>query len=152
MEKEIKIPKIEFSVRYSEKVKKSELFQISNSKDAYQAFQKIFDSDVIDWIEEAFLLCLSRSNKVVGYFKISQGGTCGTVLDPKVIFSLALKLPTSAIVIAHNHPSGNLKPSMADRAITKKMVNAGALLDISVLDSMIITSEGYYSFADNSEL
>jgi DNA repair protein RadC len=76
----------------------------------------------------------------------------GTIADPKVIFSAALKACASSIILSHNHPSGNLKPSNADIQLTKKIVNAGNLLDIAVLDHVIVSAEGYYSFADEGLL
>jgi len=98
------------------------------------------------------LLCLDRSNRVIGYRKIGQGGVSGCVVDPKIIFSIALACGASSIMIAHNHPSGQLKPSEADVTLTKKIKEAGRMLDITVLDHIIITSDGYMSFADEGQL
>jgi len=98
------------------------------------------------------MLCLNRSNKVLGYFKISSGGVTGTICDPKIVFSVALNVMASGIIIMHNHPSGNLRPSPADIMLTKKLKEAGTLLDIHVLDHLIVTDESYYSFMDEGTL
>lgn len=102
--------------------------------------------------EEFWLICLNRSNKVLGKWKISSGGISGTVADPKMIFEKALAMKASGIIIAHNHPSGNLRPSAADIKITKQLRNAGEFLDLPVLDHLILTDSGYYSFADENLL
>ncbi|MDZ7650383.1 MAG: JAB domain-containing protein [Cytophagales bacterium] len=90
----------------------------------------------------------NRANKVLGIFELSTGGVSGTVADPKLIFAAALKGAASGMILAHNHPSGNLQPSQADLDLTKKIREAGKLLEIQLLDHVIVTSEGYYSFAD----
>ena len=103
-------------------------------------------------MEEFSVLVLNRANRVLGYARISQGGLSGTVADPKVIFQIALKSNSCSIIIAHNHPSGNTQPSEADIQLTRKLKDAGAVLDLPVLDHLILTSEGYYSFADEGLL
>ena len=102
----------------------------------------------MDFIEQFKLLLLNRGNRVLGLLEVSSGGVAGTVADPKVIFAAALKASASSIILAHNHPSGQLKPSSADIALTNKLKRGGELLDIQVLDHLILSSEGYYSFAD----
>lgn len=94
------------------------------------------------------MLILNRANKVMCWYLVSAGGTSGTVVDPKIVFAVALKCHASAIIIAHNHPSGNLKPSQQDVDLTKKLYSAGKLLEISVLDHIILTTEHFFSFAD----
>jgi DNA repair protein RadC len=98
--------------------------------------------------EEFYILLLNRANRIYGYYLLSQGGTSGTVVDPKLIFSIALKCNAHGIILAHNHPSGNTKPSEADIQITKKVKEGGKLLEIDVLDHIILTSDSYLSFAD----
>ncbi len=98
--------------------------------------------------EEFKILLLNRANKVLGLVNISTGGVSGTVSDPKIIFASALKANASGIILAHNHPSGNLKPSEADLNLTNKVKKAGQLLEIAVLDHIILTSEQYFSMAD----
>ena len=97
-------------------------------------------------------MLLNRGNRVLGILDVSTGGFAGTIADPKVIFSTALKCCASSLVLAHNHPSGNLKPSQADINLTRKLKDGGALLDISVLDHLIVTSDSYLSFADEGLL
>ncbi len=98
--------------------------------------------------EEFWVLYLNRANVVIGKENVSKGGVSGTIVDPKVIFKAAVQFPASAIILAHNHPSGQLKPSQADHQITKKLKEAGKALDIPVLDHLIIGDGNYYSFAD----
>ena len=97
-------------------------------------------------------MLLNRYNKVIGIFTVSQGGIAGTVADPKLIFACALKAAASGIILVHNHPSGSLQASQADMDLTKKLREGGKLLDIQVLDHIILTSEAYYSFADEGLL
>jgi len=97
-------------------------------------------------------LLLNRGNRVLGIMNVSSGGVSGTIADPKIIFTAALKSNASALVLSHNHPSGTLKPSQPDISLTKKLVDGGKLLDITVLDHLIVTNEGYYSFADEGLL
>ena len=119
--------------------------QIRASQDVYDFIKpKLLDQP----IEQFWILCLNRNNKVIQSRLISQGGVSGTVADPKVIFKIALEDLASGIVLIHNHPSGNLKPSQADQKLTSKMVSSGQLLEIPVLDHLIFTNEGYFSFAD----
>ena len=146
------IPEIKISVSFDKNLKKSELLKITSSKDAYHIFQRVFNADTFHWSEEFILLCLNNSNKVVGFHKLSSGGMTGTVVDVRMIFTTALNCLATSIIIAHNHPSGTLQPSEADKAITKKIKEASKTLDIAVLDHLIITDENFYSFADNGLL
>lgn len=102
--------------------------------------------------EEFWVLLLNRANNIIGNHQISKGGLSGTVVDSKVIFKLALESSSSSIIMCHNHPSGNHKPSDADLSLTKRIVEAGKVLDISVLDHLIIAGEQYYSFADEGKI
>lgn len=102
--------------------------------------------------EEFWILLLSRNCKIIAKELISKGGLSGTVADPKIIFSIALQHQASSIILAHNHPSGNLKPSQQDIDLTKKIHAAGRILDIGVLDHLIITDGGFFSFADEELL
>ncbi len=119
--------------------------KITSSNDAYQALlPKLQDLNT----EEFWVLMLNRQNEIIELKQISSGGVAGTVVDPKVIFKSALQFLASGIILSHNHPSGNLKPSKADIAITNKLKSAGESLEINVLDHLIISEQGYYSFAD----
>ena len=98
--------------------------------------------------EEFWILLMDRANQVISKQNISEGGVSGTVADPKKIFRLALDFKSCAVILAHNHPSNNLKPSNSDIELTKKIKAAGKLLDIEVLDHLIFGHNAYYSFAD----
>ena len=137
----------EIEVSYRTKVKASERRKITSSKDAESIFREIWSSSM-EFKEEFYIILLNRANQVLGWYKISEGGMSGTVVDPKLVFSIALKSLASSLVVAHNHPSGNLKPSTEDINLTKRLKEAGALLEIPVLDHLILTNDGYYSFGD----
>ncbi len=123
--------------------------QIRSSEDAYNSMA----SELMDQPTEQFwVIMLNRSNKVIHKRSISLGGVSGTVADPKVIFKKALDDLASGIILVHNHPSGNKKPSQADLDLTKKLQNSGKLLEIPVLDHIIFTDNGYFSFADEGLL
>lgn len=123
----------------------SQQLTITGSGDAFKNLHpKIGDLNH----EEFWVLLLNRANRVITTQQISKGGTAGTVADPKIIFQLALMKSASSIILAHNHPSGNAKPSQVDINLTKKLVEAGKQLDIAVLDHLIVCDAGYYSFAD----
>ena len=142
----------ELQMIYNNRVMAKDRPQIRSSYDAYKVFQANW-SEQIGFIEEFYILLLDRSNRVMGKYKVSQGGLAGTVVDAKVIFAAALKARASALVLAHNHPSGNLKPSQADLDLTKKLRDGGKLLDTPILDHLILSPEGgYYSFADEALL
>ncbi len=141
----MKISEIEINYKPLQKV--SELTKVTNSHDSVDFFRQIW-SERMQYIEEFYVLLLNRANKIIGYSKISEGGTSGTVADPKMIFQAALKTNAHAIILCHNHPSGNTKPSDTDIALTKRVKQAGAVMEISVLDHVILTYESSFSFAD----
>jgi DNA repair protein RadC len=123
--------------------------RISSSRDAYEQIQPY----LLDLPHEEFwLLLLNRANEVIKPIQVSQGGVSGTVADPKIIFKFAIENLSSAIILVHNHPSGNLKPSEADKELTRRLSSAGKLLEIPVLDHLIFTDGGYLSFADEGML
>ena len=123
--------------------------KISSSATAYSEIRhKIADLNH----EEFWVLMLNRANDLVKLKRIGQGGIHGTVADPKIIFKEALENSCPGIIVCHNHPSGQLKPSESDIRLTQKLVEGGKLLDIAVLDHLIVTSEGYYSFADEGRI
>jgi DNA repair protein RadC len=119
--------------------------KITSSRDAFLILSPQF-SDLLH--EEFWILLLNKANKVLNKVLISKGGQSATVVDAKVIFKAALEHNASSIILAHNHPSGNLSPSQEDINITKKIVSAAKLIDFSVLDHIIMTDKAYYSFAD----
>ena len=124
-----------------------EKVKIVSSKDAFKVISQFYFDD-IDIFESFFILCLNRNNQTIAYAKISQGGVSGTVVDIKLIAKYAIDCLASSVILAHNHPSGNLKPSPEDIKITERARESLKLLDIQVLDHVILTSDGYYSFRD----
>jgi DNA repair protein RadC len=98
--------------------------------------------------EEFWVLYLNRSNQIIGRICVSMGGVAGTYVDPKVVFTKAVELLASSMILCHNHPSGQLKPSQEDIRLTRKLQEAGKVLDIMVADHLIIASQKYWSFAD----
>ena len=136
----------EIEMVYKPKYKASELQKVVTSADAYCCLKDVFPS--LDYREYFYILCLNRNNKVLGYCQISAGGLNGTIADVRMIMQTALKSNSCSIILSHCHPSGNLQPSEADKDLTKKIREAGKVLDIAVLDHLIITSESYFSFAD----
>jgi len=138
----------EVELIYRSKVKASERIKVRASSEAHVVFRQYWNMDKIDLLEDFKVLFLNRNNRVLGIFNLSSGGVSGTVVDVKLIFSAALKVNASSIIVCHNHPSGNLRPSRSDIDITKKVKQAGSILDIALIDHLIITSENYYSMAD----
>ena len=126
---------------------------IRKTEDAMQQFLMVFDRDLIALHEEFIVLYLNQANRVLGVYKASKGGITGTVADLRIILSVGLKILATAMILAHNHPSGNLRPSSADEQLTSKIKQAAALIDIKIIDHLIINpSEEYFSFADEGML
>jgi DNA repair protein RadC len=138
----------EVELIYRTKIKASERPSITCSKDAYNILLEQWDANKLCMIEQFKVLLLNNANKVLGISDISVGGISSTVADPRIVFATALKANASKIILAHNHPSGNLQPSQADIDLTLKMKECGDFLDMRLLDHIIITNEGYYSFMD----
>lgn len=137
---------------YNTKIKASERILIMGSKDCYKVFSLFWDDD-IDLQESFFIMCLNRSNKVIGVKCISKGGMTATIVDLKILFSYAILSGASSIILAHNHPSGSLLPSDSDNQLTYKIKESGKLLDIMVLDHLIINSEEkFFSYADEGKM
>ena len=141
----------EISINYQHRSKLSELPKVVTSKDAEEQFRALW-SDKLNYVEEMYIMLLNRANKILGYSKISLGGISGTVVDTRVVFQTALKANASYLILCHNHPSSSLRPSDADIKITKNIKAAGVIMDIALLDHLILTEEGYYSFADSGIL
>lgn len=106
----------------------------------------------IELKEYFFIILLNRANEVIGFYKLSSGGLTGTVADIRLAFSIALKCLASGMILCHNHPSGNINPSVADEVLTKRFKDGGNLLDVKVLDHLVLTLNEYYSFADMGKL
>ena len=158
MEKRLSLDELnnvsEIDIVYKKKIncRVSERPQINTSHNAYEIFLHYWNTDKIELVEEFKVLFLNRSGRVLQLIAVSQGGITGTVADHRLILAVALKLASCVIVLCHNHPSGNLKPSPSDEELTQKIKGAAALHDIRNMDHIIITNEGYYSFADEGLL
>lgn len=142
----------EVELIYKAKVKPSERPKISCVKDSVELLKELWNENTIEMQEEFKVMLLNRANKVIGVYAASSGGLTGTVADPRLILAVAIKSLSVSIILSHNHPSGNLKPSRADEELTQKIKVAASYHDIKVIDHIIITSEGYYSFADEGLL
>lgn len=142
----------EVELVYKTKIKLSERPLIKSSKDIYELIHRLWDDTKINMLEEFKVLLLNKANRVMGLYEVSSGGVTGTVADPRLILAAAIKSLASHIILCHNHPSGNLKPSLADEQLTRKIKEAAMYHDITVLDHIILTSEAYYSFADEGLL
>ena len=142
----------EVRLTYKSKVKPSDRPRVTSSAQAFRIFLEYWD-DSITHIESMKVMLLNRASRVLGIADLSTGGTTGCVLDMKVVFQYAIKANASSIILAHNHPSGNLSPSQADINITKKLSDASKILDIQMLDHIIISpEEKYYSMSDGGYL
>lgn len=123
--------------------------KISSSRDAFEAiYSYLADSNY----EEFYIILLNRANEILGIHKISEGGTSGTVVDPKKVFKLALVKHASGIILCHNHPSGNMRPSHQDQNLTEKLKKSANLMEIALLDHIIVGQNNYFSFADEAIL
>lgn len=142
----------EVELVYKTKIKASERPKITSSKDMYEVLKQIWDENKMEMQEQFKVIFLNRANRVTGVYETSTGGLTGTVADPRLILADALKSLAVSIILSHNHPSGNLKPSRADEELTQKIKAAASYHDIMVIDHIIISSEGYYSFADEGLL
>lgn len=125
--------------------------RITKSNQSSDFIRQFYQGD-IEIYESFFILLLNANNQTIGYAKISQGGITGTVVDVRIIAKYAVDSLATAIILAHNHPSGNVNPSQADIEITRKAKEALSLFDVKVLDHVILTFDNYYSFADNQIL
>jgi DNA repair protein RadC len=125
---------------------------INTSNDAYNILMQFFSEDTIQLQEQFVVLYLNKANKVIGGYKVSFGGISSTTVDIRIVLSVALKTLATGLILAHNHPSGNTQPSIADQELTKRIKAASDLMDISLLDHLIITDEAYLSFADEGFL
>ena len=143
----------EIKLTYQTKVAAKDRPRILNSNEAYQVLLKSWDQSTIELQEQFVLLILNRGHRLLGRIPVSIGGTHGTVVDTKFIALAIAKTNASALMIAHNHPSGNLKPSQQDVHLTKRIKDICALFEVALLDHIILTPyDGYYSFADEGLL
>ena len=139
-------------VELSCKPKFKNLHKIVSSEDAYKYLLPTYKEGTICYKEYFKVLFLNQANQVLGYTLISEGGITETSVDVRVILQAALLTNSMALVLAHNHPSGNLRPSRQDMEITKQVKEAAKLIRITVIDHLILTDAGYYSFSDEGQL
>jgi DNA repair protein RadC len=141
----------EVELHYKHKVKPADRPYIKTSRQAYDAFMQVYNPMTIGHHESFYVMGISRSGKLLGVAKISDGGITGTVVDVRFIFQAAIKMNAVSFVLSHNHPSGNLDPSDADKRITRSLYDGGRILDIQLKDHIIVTPDDdrFYSFADN---
>ena len=137
----------EVQLSYRNKVKAADRKKVSCSSNGVSILRPFYE-EYMEHREVSFAMLLNRGNQVLGVIRLSEGGVSGTVVDSKVLYQAAILANASAIILSHNHPSGVLKASQADIDITKKLVKAGKLFDIQVLDHIIFTEENYLSMAD----
>ncbi|MDZ7796968.1 MAG: JAB domain-containing protein [Candidatus Marinimicrobia bacterium] len=145
---EMHIPEIKVSFKGG----KEEAHKISCSKDAYAVANRLFNADTLQYQEEFIVVYLNAQHKTIGYYKAALGGIEACIVDPRIILGIALKVPCTAMILFHNHPSGNLNVSRQDRSITQKLFTSANMLDINVLDHIIIGDGEYHSFADAGEM
>ena len=138
----------EIRLSYHPAVRPSQRPKVSTSIEVYNIFRDTWDDDRLELQEQFKVMLLNRTNRVLGIVEISSGGMTGTIADPKLVFAVALKSGACSVILAHNHPSCQLKASEADIALTQKLSLAGQFLDLPVLDHIILTAEGYLSFID----
>ena len=142
----------EVKLTYQSKIKASDRYHISKSEDVYEVLRNCYDEDTLQYRETFKILLINQANKVLGVSNISEGGITETGADIRLILQAALLGNATAIILSHNHPSGNIFPSSIDKTLTSRIIKAAELMNIRVLDHIIITSDTYYSFADEGML
>ena len=137
----------EISVSYS--TKKNNKIKVINCRDTFELILSNWNLEIIEFQEECKIILINRANLVLGIYELSKGGISGTVVDIRIILSVALKCNASGIILVHNHPSGNLQPSESDRKITRKLKDACNLFEISLIDHFIISRTNFFSFTQD---
>lgn len=138
----------EVKLSYKQKQKASERPLVQSSHDTYKLLMKIYDIDTIEYRESMKLVLLNRANKVLGVYNLSEGGIDGTYCDVRQILQIALLSNASGVILSHNHPSGNISPSIADKRLTTAVKQACDIMNIRLLDHLIVAPESFYSFTD----
>ncbi|HVX00848.1 MAG TPA: JAB domain-containing protein [Candidatus Babeliaceae bacterium] len=139
----------EIDLVYRNKVRARDRLTVSSSSLAYEALMAVWDLNKIDLVEQSKLMLLDASLKCLGVVDLSAGGITAVHIDPRIVFAAALKARATAIILAHNHPSQNTKPSESDIRMTKRFAEIGQLHDITLEDHLIVTTDGYYSMREN---
>ncbi|WP_373523796.1 RadC family protein [Aquiflexum sp.] len=142
----------EIQLTYRSKVSLSQCPKITCSRQAYSVLLEGWDKDKIEFVEQFKVMVLNKANRVIGVLLLGTGSVAGVTVDVKLIMFTAMKSNASGIIISHNHPSGNLMPSNQDKLLTQKVKEAGNILDLPLLDHIIVTQEGYFSFSDEGLL
>jgi DNA repair protein RadC len=143
----------EISISYTQKIQNDIRVNIKSSQDAADYLRRIWNPDTLNIHETFMVIMLNNANYINGFYTLSTGGINSTCVDIRILFAIVLKSLSTSIILAHNHPSGNLNPSEADKKLTQKVVKAGKLFDIKTLDHIILSPENkYFSFADESLL
>jgi DNA repair protein RadC len=138
----------EIEIKYTPIIKKQDRIKITCSQDAYRVFLNNWNGDTIELQEEFKIMLLNKANEVMGISVLSKGSMSSCIVDLKLLFAVVIKSASPVIILAHNHPSGNLKPSEADKRLYEKVKKGAEYFDIQVLDNLIITKEDFYSFTD----
>lgn len=133
---------------YKSRTQPEERVRICEPEDVVRYLRAIWNRDTIELLEESLVICLNGNHQAMGWFKVSSGGFASTPIDPRVVFTVALQTAANAIILAHNHPSGNLEPSSADRALTRRLKEIGDILTIPLLDHLILTRNDSLSFRE----
>lgn len=146
--------KQQFIKEYTLKAKPTqrETRELNNSQDTFEELRNIYNPDTATIYETAYVLYLNQSNRIKGFMKLSEGGMTNVIVDPRLVMMGALGCSATSIVLSHNHPSGNPRPSEDDRKLTQKLMAACKLMDISFIDHIVIGAGRYYSFRDHGEM
>lgn len=148
----MKLPQIKIQVIKEWEGGVAEPTRLTRPREIYEAALANWEEGTLEFYECFYVVCLSRNLSVNAFYKISEGGTHGTVVDVSKILMSMIQTISSSVILLHNHPSGNLSPSSQDLDITNKIIAACKIFGYSVLDHLILTSKGYYSFADEGQL
>ncbi|WP_297334340.1 JAB domain-containing protein [Flavobacterium sp.] len=138
--------KVSYTTNQPDKVR------LTNFKDTYQFILSHWDMNIIEYQEESKIILLNRGNGILGIYQLSKGGISGTIVDLRIVLAVALKCNASGIILVHNHPSGNIQPSQADKKITKRLKQACELLELNLIDHLIISKQDCLSFAQEGLL
>lgn len=153
IEQKTELQAAEVQLKYKSHIPKSKRVRITNSIDAFRILWEYWDKDTVEHHEEFKMLLLNSKNDVLGIAEISKGGIASTVIDTRIVYQFALKAHSSGIIVAHNHPGNNPTPSENDVEITKKLIEAGKVLNITVLDHIVLCGDGsYYRLGDEGRL
>jgi DNA repair protein RadC len=139
----------ELKVAYRSRTKFRDRTPIRGPRDAVEYLRAVWNRQTLELVEEFMMVCLNGNHQVIGWVKVATGGFSGAPVDPRVVFGIALQTASTAIVLAHNHPSGSPEPSEADRRVTDRLREAGRMLGVAVLDHIILTRDAAFSFTES---